>query len=189
MSILHLEKILYVRGYCLYSQCTQFVVADEENVKMYTLHPHIKSFNNEEIIKMPERGCLYSINESNKYKWDNINNADKYKSVYSKYIDQLIEEKYTMRWVGTMVADCHRTLLKGGVFLYPSDSKNPEGRIRLVYEAYPFAYIFMRANGFASNGYLHLLQLKFQKIFIKRHQFFYQVIKNFFNLLKLQIVL
>lgn len=159
-------------GYCLYSQCTQLVIADKDGVKMYTLHSHIKTFTNEQIIEIPEKGCLYSINESNKYRWKQTNNNEaiisensinKSNSIYSKLIDSFITEKYTMRWIGTMVADCHRTLLKGGLFAYPSDSKNTEGRIRLVYEAYPFAYIFQQANGYSSNGYTNILQLEFPK--------------------------
>ena len=163
-------------GYCLYSQCTQLVIADKDGVKMYTLHSHIKTFTNEQIIEIPEKGCLYSINESNKYRWEQFNDSEyvhhmlkphvktpKSNSVYSKLIDTFINEKYTMRWIGTMVADCHRTLLKGGLFAYPSDSKNTEGRIRLVYEAYPFAYIFQQAGGYSSNGYKNILQLEFPK--------------------------
>jgi fructose-1,6-bisphosphatase I len=159
-------------GYCLYSQCTQLVIAEKDNVKLYTLQPHIKTFTEEGEIKVPEKGCLYSINESNKYKWNQIknngtiiseNNTNKCNSIYSQLIDKFIDKKYTMRWVGTMVADCHRTLLKGGLFAYPSDSNNTEGRIRLVYEAYPFAYIFQQANGYSSNGYTNILQLEFPK--------------------------
>jgi len=161
-------------GYCMYSQCTQLVIADKDGVKMYTLHSHIKTFTNEQIIEIPEKGCLYSINESNKYRWEQFNDGKnvcvgcmsqtpKSNSVYSKLIDTFINEKYTMRWIGTMVADCHRTLLKGGLFAYPSDSKNIEGRIRLVYEAYPFAYIFQQAGGYSSNGYTNILQLEFPK--------------------------
>lgn len=161
-------KNIVCAGYCLYSQCTQLVIADNESVKMYTLHPHIKSFENEEIIEIPKKGCFYSINESNKYRWKHIEDFDEddinsSNFMINKLIGELIDENYSMRYVGTMVADCHRNLLKGGFFGYPCDTKNHEGRIRLVYEAYPFAFIFKIAGGYASNGYVNILDLEFPK--------------------------
>jgi len=177
-------KDIVCAGYCLYSQCTQLVIADETNVKISTLQPHIRSFVNEEIITIPDRGCLYSINESNKYKWAKLDDNEN-KCVYTKFIDKLIDEKYTMRWVGTMVADCHRTLLKGGFFAYPANSKSKEGKIRLVYEAYPFAYIFMRANGFSSNGFINILQLSFPKDIHQKTAVLLSSRKEFFEFIEL----
>ena len=179
-------KDIVCAGYCLYSQCTQLVLADEINVKMYTLHPHIKTFENEEIVTIPENGCIYSINESNKYKWIK-NDYEKKKdvSLYYEYINQLSNENYSMRWVGTMVADCHRTLLKGGFFSYPADNKNTEGKIRLVYEAFPFAYIFMRAGGFSSNGFINILQLIFPKDIHQKTPVLLSSKKEFFQFIEL----
>ena len=177
-------KDIVCAGYCLYSQSTQLVIANEENVKISTLQPHIKSFVNEEVITVPEQGCVYSVNESNKYKWEKIDVEGK-KCVYNKLIDQLIDEKYTMRWVGTMVADCHRTLIKGGIFAYPADDKKNTGKIRLVYEAYPFAYIFMRAGGFSSNGYLNILQLSFPKDIHQKTSVLLSSKKEFFQFINI----
>ena len=73
----------------------------------------------------------------------------------------LINENYTTRWVGSLVADAHRTLIKGGFFAYPGNHKNNDGKIRLLYEAYPFAHIFETAGGFSSNGSECILDLPY----------------------------
>ena len=93
--------------------------------------------------KMSEKGNIYSINESYK----NIYDDD-----YNEFINSLIDEEYNMRWVGSLVADFHRTLIKGGIILYPGNKKNKNGKIRLVYEAYPLAYIMEKAEGMSYNG-------------------------------------
>ena len=94
--------------------------------------------------KIPDKGTNYAINESNKHIWlDKRNN---------RICDKLIDNGYSARWVASMVADAHRTLIKGGFFNYPSNKKNTSGKIRLLYEAYPFAYIFKIAGGRSLNG-------------------------------------
>jgi fructose-1,6-bisphosphatase I len=92
---------------------------------------------------MKDKGDIYSINESYKTIYDNK---------YNEFIDSLINEKYNMRWVGSLVADFHRTLIKGGIILYPANEKNNRGKIRLVYEAYPLAYIMEKAEGMSFEG-------------------------------------
>jgi len=159
-------------GYCLYGQCTQFVVADKEGVQIFTLHPHVKTFMKEGDIEVPDSGCIYSINESNRNRWLD--------SRFSKLTTSLIEKNYTMRWVGSMVADAHRTLLKGGFFSYPADVRNNDGRIRLVYEAYPFAYIFDKANGYSSDGNVNILDVRFPNDIHKKTPVFLSG-KNEFN--------
>jgi fructose-1,6-bisphosphatase I len=139
-------------GYCLYGGCTQLIIADDEKVKMYQL------INNQfklitDYLKIRNMGSIYSINEANKYIWDDYR--------YEKLVDNLIEKNYTTRWVGSLVADAHRTIIKGGFFSYPSNKRYPEGRIRLLYEAYPFAYIFEKANGYSSNGKINILDVDF----------------------------
>lgn len=126
-------------GYCIYSQAMQMVVAERgKPVYIY--------FNKDDKheIKMPKKGSIYAINESNKYRWLDQR--------YGKLVDKFIEDGKTSRWVGCLVADGHRTLVKGGFFSYPKDSKNPDGRIRLLYEAYPMAYIIESAGGYSSDG-------------------------------------
>lgn len=141
-------------GYCLYGGSTQLIIADNKNVNMFQL------INNQfniikENIKVRVIGSMYSINESHKHIW-----LDKR---YKKITESLIDKNYTTRWVGSLVADAHRTLLKGGFFAYPENKINSHGKIRLLYEAYPFAFIFEKAWGYASNGKISLLDVEFPK--------------------------
>ena len=101
---------------------------------------------------MKDKGNIYAINESNKHDYNfKINN----------YIDNLINDNYSARWVASLVADVHRTLIKSGVVMYPGNKKNPNGKIRLLYEAYPMAYIIEKAEGMSSDGKQSLLTLDF----------------------------
>ena len=114
--------------------------------------------------KMKEEGNIYSINESYKYLYDNK---------YNEFIDSLIKKSYNMRWVGSMVADFHRTLIKGGIILYPGNIKNKNGKIRILYEAYPFAYIIEKAGGFSNDGEKSILKIDFPLIiYIKELLYF-----------------
>lgn len=137
-------------GYCIYSQSTQFVIAEDDK-PLYIYFPN----NDRHIINIPSRGNIYSINESNKYRWmDNMR--------YRRLINNLIKEGYTSRWVGCLVADTHRILLKGGFFAYPRDEKNKNGKLRLLYEGYPMAFIMESAGGYSSDGRLSsLLDVEF----------------------------
>jgi fructose-1,6-bisphosphatase I len=135
---------IVMAGYCIYSQLMQMVIA-EKNKPVYLYYNE----TDRHIITMPKSGDIYSINESNKYRWKD--------SRFNILVQQFISENKTLRWVGCLVADGHRTLLKGGFFAYPEDTKNESGRIRLLYEAYPMAYIIEKAGGFSSDGYLDSL--------------------------------
>lgn len=139
-------------GYCLYGGSTQLVIADEEKVNMYQLINN-KFQSIKDNLKIRNMGSIYSINEANKYIWNDYR--------YEKLVDNLIQKNYTTRWVGSLVADAHRTILKGGFFSYPSNKRYPEGRIRLLYEAYPFAFIFEKVGGYSSNGKINLLDVDF----------------------------
>jgi len=132
-------------GYCLYGGATQFIIADSTGVKMYILNNGVFDLINDNL-KINPKGNVYSINESNKYNW--IDNR------FNLFVDDCISNNYTSRWVGSMVADAHRTIIKGGFFTYPCDTKSPDGKLRVLYEAYPFAYIFERAGGCSSDGKL-----------------------------------
>lgn len=133
---------IVMSGYCLYGGSCQLIVA-KNTVNIYQLE------NNEfkiisESWNIPEKGNYFSCNESKKYSLiDHRSN---------KLFDLLINEGYNFRWVGSLVADAHRTLIKGGIFCYPANVKNPHGKIRLLYEAYPFAHIFKIAGGKSLNG-------------------------------------
>jgi fructose-1,6-bisphosphatase I len=132
-------------GYCVYGAATQFVLAYEKNVSLYQyITKEEKFILQRENIIIPKSGKFYSINEAYHKKWHLI----KIRNFVNK-----IREKKSNRWVGCMVADIHRTLLQGGCFLYPSDTKNKQGKLRLFYEAYPMAFIFENAKGTAITDY------------------------------------
>jgi fructose-1,6-bisphosphatase I len=100
---------------------------------------------------MPAKGPYYSVNEANAATWP---------AGYQQYIDGLRAGGYSSRYIGSLVADFHRTLLKGGIFLYPPTKKQPEGKLRLLYEANPLAMIAEQAGGAASNGAGPILELQ-----------------------------
>jgi fructose-1,6-bisphosphatase I len=147
---------IIMSGYSLYGASTQYIIAYHNNVSMYQYVPSEEKFVCVKTnMKLKERGNIYSINEANKHMW-----CDKR---FVPFIDSCIKENYSTRWVGSLVADAHRTLIKGGFFAYPANKKNEDGKIRLLYEAYPFAHIFEVAGGFGSNGEEQLLDIPFPK--------------------------
>jgi fructose-1,6-bisphosphatase I len=104
-----------------------------------------------ENIKMPVRGKYYSCNEAYQ---------DNFPAGYREYLLHLKKQKYASRYIGSLVADFHRTLLKGGVFLYPPTSDHPQGKLRLLYEANPIAFIAEQAGGSASDGAKRILDIQ-----------------------------
>ena len=145
---------IVMSGYCLYGGATQYVLSFNNNLSFYQYSTQDKMFYLlKDHLKMKEKGAIYSLNESNKKAWTDAR--------FNKLIDLFIEQKYGARWVGSLVADAHRTLMKGGFFAYPGNRKDPEGKIRLLYEAYPFAHIFHTAGGFSSNGVKSILDVPF----------------------------
>lgn len=134
-------------GYIIYGSSVMFIYSYGNGVNGFTLDPSIGSFIlSHPNIKVPESKSIYSINEGNYELFD-----DRLK----KYLSDLKkgEKPYKARYVGSMVADVHRTLLKGGIFLYPSDSKNQNGKLRLMFEVNPMSYLVKQAGGAAtSNG-------------------------------------
>ena len=145
---------IVMSGYCLYGGATQYVLSFNNNLSFYQYSTQDKMFYLlKDRLKIKEKGAIYSLNESNKKAWTDAR--------FNKIIDLFIEQKYGARWVGSLVADAHRTLLKGGFFAYPGNRKDPEGKIRLLYEAYPFAHIFHTAGGFSSDGVKSILDVPF----------------------------
>lgn len=144
-------------GYALYGSSTVFVYTTGQGVNMFTYDPTIGEFILfNENVQIPKRASYYSLNEGyyNFY-------SDELKQ-YLQYIKQDDKEKdmpYKLRYIGTGVADFHRTLLYGGVFMYPQDIKNPNGKLRLVYEANPLAFLAEQAGGKASDGKNRILDL------------------------------
>lgn len=140
-------------GYIIYGSSTMFVLTTGNGVNGFTLDPSVGMFLlSHPNMKIPEKGKIYSINEANAKKWTQPELVD--------YIETLKEEGYTTRYIGSMVADVHRTLIKGGIFGYPADKKNTNGKLRLLYEAAPMAFIIEQAGGKATNGEIDILQIK-----------------------------
>jgi fructose-1,6-bisphosphatase I len=141
-------------GYCLYGGATQYLLAYDNKICFYQYINQNKKFDLlNDNLKIKTKGSIYSLNESNKNKW-----LDKrFENIINKFID----EKYSARWVGSLVADGHRTIIKGGFFSYPGNTKDISGKIRLLYEAYPFAHIFHIGGGFSSNGEKNILDIDF----------------------------
>ncbi|MGH7742318.1 MAG: class 1 fructose-bisphosphatase, partial [Candidatus Eiseniibacteriota bacterium] len=107
-------------------------------------------------IRIPERGHIYSVNEGNYSQW--TDGVKRYVD-YLKVDDQETSRPYSSRYVGSLVADFHRNLLYGGLFLYPGDRKNPRGKLRVLYEAAPLAFIAEEAGGLASDGQRRILEI------------------------------
>ncbi len=156
---------LFGAGYIVYSSSTILVYSTGNGVNGFSLDPSVGEFVlSHPNIRMPSRGKIYSTNEGNLPYW---------KKGTREYIDYLKSEKntrkepYTARYIGSLVADFHRNLLKGGIFLYPEDTKDPKkptGKLRLLYEANPLAFIAEQAGGCASTGYERILDIQPTKL-------------------------
>lgn len=138
---------LVAAGYCLYSSATTLVLTVGNGVHGFTLDETLGEFVlTHPNMKIPKRGKVYSFNEGNRWEWDEAT---------QKYITDIQQgrgetgSKYSARYVGSMVADIHRTLQYGGVFGYPSDAKNKDGKLRLLYEASPMSFLMEQAGGMA----------------------------------------
>ena len=132
-------------GYIIYGSSTMLVYTVGNGVHGFTLDPSIGEFIlSHPNIMTPERGRIYSVNEGNAHKWD-----DRVKRAinYFKTNDKATGRPYSTRYIGSLVADFHRNLLYGGVFMYPGDVNNPNGKLRLLYEASPLAFICKHAGG------------------------------------------
>ena len=145
-------------GYVLYGSSTIMVYTSGHGVNVFTYDPTIGEFLlTIENLKIPESGSYYSVNEGYYNKWDNkVRN-------YIDYLKTPVEgtnKPYGLRYIATAVADIHRTMINGGIYLWPSDISMPEGKIRLVYEANPLAMIIEQAGGRASTGKSRIMEIK-----------------------------
>ncbi len=145
-------------GYIIYGSSTILVYATKRGVNGFTLDPSIGEFTlSHPDIRCPEYGKFYSVNHGNFFQYDeNVRN----------YIDVCQKKNttnggpYTQRYVGSMVADVHRNLIKGGIFMYPGTTDKPNGKLRLLYECNPFAYILEKAGGKATNGKQRIVEIQ-----------------------------
>lgn len=148
---------LMAAGYIIYGSSTMMVYATKLSVNGFTLEPSIGEFClSHPNIRVPENGKIYSINQGN---------SNKYNDGMKAYLDYCMESNkeegrpYSHRYIGSMVADMHRTLIKGGIFIYPGDKSSPKGKLRLQYECNPMAFIIEAAGGKATNGTSNILDI------------------------------
>ncbi len=149
-------------GYFLFGSSTTLVYTSGHGVHVFTYDPTIGEFiMTFENLRIPRRGKYFSTNMGNYYKW---------KEPVRQYIQYLQQsdnggkDAYELRYIATSVADIHRTIHYGGIYLYPENTKNPEGKIRLVYEANPLAFIIEQCGGKASTGVQRILDIKPKQI-------------------------
>jgi fructose-1,6-bisphosphatase I len=137
-------------GYIMYGPATLLVLTTGDTVDGFTLGPTIGEFvRSHHRVRIPARGRIYSVNEGNFAKWEL--GVQRYVE-YLQDVDVATGRPYTARYVGSLVADFHRTLLEGGIYLYPAEAQRSEGKLRLQYEAAPMGFIAERAGGRASTG-------------------------------------
>jgi len=142
-------------GYVLYSSSTILVYSCGSGVHGFTLDPSVGAFVlSHPNMKIPYQGKYYSVNEAY---------AETFPAGYQEYLRRLrtggLGKQYASRYIGSMVADFHRTLLKGGIFLYPPTADNKQGKLRLLYEANPMAFLAEQAGGIATNGEKRILDI------------------------------
>jgi fructose-1,6-bisphosphatase I len=146
-------------GYVVYGSSTMLVYTTGQGVHGFTLDPSIGEFLlSHADIKIPTPGKrIYSVNEGNYYRW-----SDEQRRLvdHLKGLDGTNGAPFSSRYIGSMVADFHRTLLYGGLFMYPGDTQHPEGKLRLLYEGAPMAMIMEQAGGRATNGSESLLDVQ-----------------------------
>ncbi|ACZ78466.1 MULTISPECIES: class 1 fructose-bisphosphatase [Dickeya] len=149
-------------GYIVYGSSTMLVYTTGHGVHAFTYDPSLGVFClSHERVRFPEKGNMYSINEGNYIKFPQ--GVKKYIK-YCQEQDEATQRPYTTRYIGSLVADFHRNLLKGGIYLYPSTASYPEGKLRLLYECNPMAFLAEQAGGKASDGKNRILDLVPQKL-------------------------
>ncbi|MEI4259729.1 MAG: class 1 fructose-bisphosphatase [Candidatus Dasytiphilus stammeri] len=145
-------------GYIVYGSSTMMVLTTGNGVHAFTYDPSVGVFFlSQQDIKFPEESLIYSINEGN---YLNFSIGVKKYLHYCKEIDPVTKRPYTARYIGSLVADFHRNLLKGGIYIYPSTNVFPNGKLRLLYECNPIALLAEQAGGKASDGKNRILDLK-----------------------------
>ena len=143
-------------GYVVYGTSTMLVYTTGDGVNGFTLNPAIGSFYlSHPDMQFPKDGNIYSVNEGNYLDFpQGIKN-------YIKYCQMEEEDRpYTSRYIGSLVSDFHRNMIKGGIYLYPQGSRNPNGKLRLLYECNPMAFLAEQANGKAIDGFTRIMDIE-----------------------------
>ena len=143
-------------GYVIYGTSTMIVYTTGKGVNGFTLNPAIGTFYlSHPNMRFPETGSIYSVNEGNY-----VHFPQGVKD-YIKYCQQEEDNRpYTSRYIGSLVSDFHRNLIKGGIYLYPNTLKNPNGKLRLLYECNPIAFLAEQAGGKSSDGSIDTLDIE-----------------------------
>ena len=143
-------------GYIIYGTSTMLFYTTGNGVNGFTLNPAIGTFyHSHSNIQIPKNGNIYSINEGNYLQFPD------YVKKYIKFCQEEKDERpFTSRYIGSLVSDFHRNMIKGGIFLYPQTAKNPNGKLRLLYECNPIAFICDQAGGLAINGEKNILDIE-----------------------------
>jgi len=136
---------IIVAGYCMYGAATELVITFGTGVQRFALDPALGEFLFVSDMKLPADGGkkIFSCNEGNSLQWD---------APILSFVEACKDDGYSARYVGSMVSDVHRTLLYGGIFLYPADKKSTKGKLRVLYEGFPMALITEQAGGTSSTG-------------------------------------
>jgi fructose-1,6-bisphosphatase I len=155
-DVLQPGTAMLAAGYCMYGSSCTLVLSTGAGVNGFTLDPSLGEFIlTYPDIKIPKKGKIYSVNEGNAKHWDQPT---------TKYVENAKFPKdgkspKSLRYIGSMVADVHRTLLYGGIFMYPGDKKSPKGKLRVLYEVFPMSFLMEQAGGQAFTGKQRALEL------------------------------
>jgi fructose-1,6-bisphosphatase I len=150
---------LVAAGYIIYGTSTMFIYSAGRGVHGFTLDPEIGEFLlTHENMRFPENPTYYSLNYGASSAWE------KEVQQYADWLHKTDQPKLSHRYIGSLVADFHRNLLYGGIYGYPGEAKYPNGKIRLLYEAAPMAFLAEQAGGYGSNGVASLLDLQPESI-------------------------
>ncbi len=144
-------------GYVVYGTSTMLVYTTGNGVNGFTLNPAIGTFYlSHPNMEYPKKGNIYSINEAGY-----VHFPQGVKD-YLKYIQSQVEKghKYTSRYIGSLVSDFHRNMIKGGIYIYPTSTRAPKGKLRLLYECNPMAFLAEQANGLATDGYQRIMDIQ-----------------------------
>ncbi len=139
-------------GYLLYGSSTILVYTTGKGVNAFTYEPTLgEYFLSHHDLRIPDDGKIYSVNEAS---------AHSFAEPVNQYLEYCKKNRHTARYIGSLVADFHRNLLKGGIYLYPSTDKNPQGKLRLMYECNALAFVVEQAGGKASTGTERIMEIK-----------------------------